>query len=195
VGEQRRLSDWADVQAYELSAFVTSEDKLQSAKWMASVQRADLERAEFRGINLWQVCRNEFAQQTGLDALDDLSALHEQLLRELYVAFVQAAVAADRFVVQWAPTLSFVAHTSDSMTHAYLSQLGEKAIDCATFMYDGAEESIIVESAKSQERYASKLILDSITSMRSDPRTWAPEVRAIVNEIMSFLGYGADRVV
>lgn len=195
TGEQRRLADWAEVRAYELSAFVTSEDKVQSAKWMASVQTADLDRAEFRGRNLWELCRQEFTQQTGSDALEAISAADEQSLRALYVAFVQGAVASERFLTQWSPAITFVTKTEDSLGQAYLSQVIAQGIECATFAFDEGEEAIVVESVKTGERYASKLILDGITSMRSDPRTWAPEVRAVVHEIMAFLGYGADRVV
>ena len=194
TGEQRRLADWAELRASELSSFATSEDKLQSAKWMASVNATDLERAEFRGVRLFEVCSGEFVQQTGCTSASNLSAADEQTLRSLYVAYVQSVVASERFLTQWAPTITFIAASDDSISRAYTSQVTALGIDAATFTYDATEETIFVESLRSGERYASKLILDGITSMRSDPRTWAPEVRAIVHEIMSFLGYAADRV-
>lgn len=195
AGEQRRLGDWSDMRAYELSAFVTSEDKVQSAKWMASVQTANLDRAEFRGINLWERCRKDFLHQTGVETLTSLSPSDEQSLRALYVAFVQGAVASERFLSQWAPAMTFVAASDDSLVHAYLSQVVAVGTECATFTHDEGEGATVIESLKTGERYVSKLVLDGITSMRRDPRTWAPEVRAVVHEIMAFLGCSADRVL
>jgi hypothetical protein len=195
TGEQRRLADWSDIRAYDLSAFVSSEDKVQSAKWMASVQTADLDRAEFRGINLWERCQLDFQRQTGIESIESLSAADEQSLRALYVAFVQGAVASERFVTQWAPALTLVAKSEDSLVHAYHSHIVASGIECSTFAYDEGKEVTVIESVKTGERYSSKLVLDGITSMRRDPRTWAPEVRAVVNEIMAFLGFSADRVV
>jgi hypothetical protein len=162
---------------------------------MASVQTADLDRAEFRGINLWERCRRDFLQQTGVDTLASISSADEQSLRALYVAFVQGAVASERFLSQWSPSITFVTKSDDSLIHAYLSQVIACGTECATFAYDEGEGATVIESLKTGERYVSKLVLDGITSMRSDPRTWAPEVRAVVHEIMAFLGCSADRVV
>jgi hypothetical protein len=194
AGEQRRLADWAEARAAQLSSFATSEDKLQSAKWIASVKADDLQKAEFRGVNLFDVCRGEFLEQTGGASAAGLSSADEQALRLLYVAYVQGVVASERFLTQWAPSLTFMAGGDDSISSAYRLQVAAQGIDAALFTYDSVAEAITVESLRSGECYSSKLILDGITSMRSDPRTWAPEVRAVVHEIMSFLGYAADRI-
>jgi hypothetical protein len=161
---------------------------------MASVKAADLGRAEFRGVSLFDVCRSDFIQQTGHSSAAELSSGDEQALRSLYVAYVQGVVASERFLTQWSPNITFIAASDDAISSAYRLQVATRGVDAALFTYDAADEAIVVESLRSGERYSSKLILDGITSMRSDPRTWAPEVRAIVHEIMSFLGYAADRL-
>jgi hypothetical protein len=90
--------------------------------------------------------------------------------------------------------LNFVAAAQDPLSHAYLSQVKRSEGDAAVFSYKAADESIIVESLKTGAKYATSLILPEATDMRADPRTWAPELTAIVNEMLSFLGHGADLV-
>ena len=80
------------------------------------------------------------------------------------------------------------------MSQAYISQVRRTESDAAIFSYQAEEESITVESLKSGQTYTTTLLLPEATEMRADPRTWAPELTAIVNEMLSFLGHGADLV-
>ena len=76
----------------------------------------------------------------------------------------------------------------------YLSQVRRSEGEGALFSYDATNESISVEALKNGEKYTTTLIIPEATEMRADPRTWAPELTAIVNEMLSFLGHGADLV-
>jgi hypothetical protein len=194
IGEQRALAQWASAKSREMSSFLLSDDILQSSKWLSSVRTADLVRAEFRGVNLWSVCGDEFKARYPESNGTELAEREEECLRQLFVGYVHATVASERFIAGVTPDLHFVAGLADPLSRAYVQQAHVSGGDIATFLYDTAEEAIIVESARTGARYATKLLLNGITSMRSDPRTWAPEVTAIVHEILTFLEFAPDRV-
>jgi hypothetical protein len=194
VGEQKALASWAGVRARELSSFIAPDDLLTSAQWISSVSGGDLSRIEFRGVRLWHVCEDEFRSRWPVENMERLTAAQERDLRGLYVAYVHATVSSERFIASWKPTLSFLTATSEPLANAYLSQIRRVQSEAAIFSYDAPTESIVVEALSSGERYSTPLLLPNIAEMRADPRTWAPELSAIVHEMLSFLGHGADIV-
>ncbi len=194
IGEQRALAQWASTKSREMSSFLVSDDVVQSSKWLSSVRTPDLVRAEFRGVNLWSACADEFRARFPESVVTELSVQEEECLRQLFIGYVHATVACERFISASVPDLHFVAGLTDPLARAYLKQAHNSSGDIAVFFYDTAEEAIIIESARTGARYATKLVLSGITSMRSDPRTWAPEMTAIVHEILTFLGFAPDRV-
>jgi hypothetical protein len=194
VGEQRALAQWASVRSKEVSSFLVADDVLQSSKWLSVVKGADLLRAEFRGVNLWSVCADEFTARYPESSLTELGSREEECLRQLYQGYVHTTVAAERFIAGAAPSLHFVAGRLDPMSRAYITQAQAGGADVAIFFYDSNEEVIVVESAQTGARYGTTLVLNGIASMRSDPRAWAPEVTAVVHEILTFLGLAPDRV-
>jgi len=194
MGEQKALAQWASIKSRDLSSYIVPDDALKSAQWISSISKGDLLRIEFRGVRLWDVCEKEFHARWNIESLEKLSPAQERDLRFLYVAYVHTAVSSERFLTSWKPTLNFVVNSSDPLAQAYLSQVRRHGGDAAIFTYEAAEESITVESIKSGEKYTTTLVIPEATEMRADPRTWAPELTAIVNEMLSFLGHGADLV-
>lgn len=194
IGEQRALAQWASSKSREISSFLVSDDVLQSAKWLSSVRTADLVRAEFRGMNLWSACADEFTARYPESVIAELAPREEEVLRQLFIGYIHATVASERFISGVVPDLHFVAGSVDPLSRAYMKQAHASGGDIAMFFYDPAEEAIVVEAARTGARYATKLLLNGITSMRNDPRTWAPEVTAVVHEILTFLGFAPDRV-
>lgn len=194
MGEQKSLAQWAGINSRDLSSYILPDDSLKSAQWISAIGKADLYRIEFRGVRLWDVCEQEFQARWNLEAADQLSMAQEMDLRALYVSYVHTVVSSERFLTSWKPTLNFVVSSSDPLSHAYLSQVRRLEGDAALFAYQAVEECITVESLATGSKYTTTLILPEATEMRADPRTWAPELTAIVNEMLSFLGHGADLI-
>lgn len=195
MGEQKALAQWAGLKSRDLSMYLVPDDSLKSAQWISSIGRADLARIEFRGARLWDVCEAEYLARWKLeDSLDKLTKAQEQDLRSLYVSYVHTLVSSERFLSSWKPTLNFVVASQDPLSQAYLSQVRRAEGEAAVFAYNPVEETIVVESLKTGSKYSTTLIVPEATEMRADPRTWAPELTAIVNEMISFLGHGADIV-
>lgn len=194
IGEQKSLASWISCKTKEVSSYLVSDDVVQSAKWLSSVKSCDLSRAEFRGVNLWSVCAGEFALRYPETSVSELSVAEEASLRQLYTTYVHAVVAAERFITAASPTLHLVAGKQDPLARAYVSQAHASGVEVGVFFCDTVEEGVVVESHQTGERYVSPLVLHGITSMRSDPRTWAPEVTATVHEILTLLGCAPDRI-
>jgi hypothetical protein len=195
LNEQRSLSAWAGAQSRDISTFLVPEDIKKTLEWIAAVPANALERVEFRGVNLWSVCVNELRLRWDEVDISNLSDAQEGDLRNLYVAYVRVAVASERLIGQWKPDLTVLSSIHDPIAHAYLLQAKLAGIDAAVCSYQAEEELVVFESLASKESYATPLALEGITGMRSDPRTWGPEVTAVVHEVLTYLGYPPDRLV
>ena len=195
MSEQSALAQWAGVKSRALSSCLGPEDVAQARAWLAGVSSDALFRAEFRGESLWEQCQEQFLARWNLEGGQEIGPEQEANLRDLFASHVQVRVASERFLAATKPTLHFVAGGKEGASRAYLLEARKFGGDVATFSCDEESESILVRSTGSQGVYETSLVLEGITSMRNDPRTWAPEVSAIVHEILSFLGYAPDRVL
>jgi hypothetical protein len=195
MNEQRSLAQWAGGSTRDISTFVMPEDVLQTFEWIHGVPTESLARVEFRGVNLWGACISEMQMRWEDFDPSALTEAQQADIRALFVSYVRVAVASERFIEQWKPTTVLISSIHDPMAHALLVQARLAKIEVAVFSFDSEEEAVVVESLTTQERYTTKLVLEGVASMRSDPRTWGPEVTAVVHEVLTYLGYAPDRVV
>lgn len=193
MAEQKATSDWASMRAKTVSSFLLPDDIQQSQKWISSVPKEALRQSEFRGVPLWEICRDEFEARFPDVDPTTFNYMQEQALRDQYLSVVHAMVGIDRFVSTVSPTLHLISGGKDALSKAYRTIASRGRFEGAVFWYDTQEEVVAVESLLTGARYNTKLILDNITTMRSDPKTWAPEVTAIMHEMLTFLGFAPDR--
>jgi hypothetical protein len=205
ANEQHALALWAGARVRDISADTAAEDVVKTAQWLRSVPTPDLSRVEFRGVNLWSVCRAEFGSRWEDVDISRLSAPQEYDLRSLFSSYVRVCVASERFLGLFKPTLCFATSLNDPLTYGFLAQAKLAGLETVVFSYEPDEEVVAVQSLNGessdgqspdgQRRYTTSLVLEGVASMRPDPRTWGPEVTSVVHEVLTFLGYGPDRVL
>lgn len=195
LNEQRALAAWGGARTRDISTELVTEDIVRATEWIQGVSVGDLERVEFRGVNLWNACRLELLSRWDDLHIDNLAPQEELDLRAVYASYVRTAIASERFIAGWKPTIAFVTASQDPLVAAFVAQARLVNLDVAVFGYDAEEDSILVEYLPTGGTYATKLVLEGITNMRSDPRTWSPEVTSVVHEILTLLGCAPDKVL
>lgn len=194
AGEQAAHAAWASVRTVNLSSYVAAEDVLQGNMWIEDVPADDLCRLEFKGEPLWEACEGDVQQRFPDVHGGQLNDAESSYVRRLYTAYIQTAVATERFLSALQPTLTLVVASGDALSRAYLSQAQRFEGDVAVFSYDSHDDAIAVESLRGGSRYTTKVLLEGVTSMRTDPRTWGPEVTSMVHDVLTVLGYGPAAV-
>lgn len=194
MNEQASHAVWAGIQGRDISRFLVSDDIKRTLEWISGVTPDALERVEFRGVNLWAACSNELRMRWEGLSVESLSEVQTADVRALYISYVYVALAAERFLEQWKPELMLLSSIHDPTAHACLLQAKLAEIDTAVCSYNAEEGAIVFESLATEERYSTHLVLEDVASMRSDPRTWGPEVTAVVHEVLTYLGCAPDRV-
>jgi hypothetical protein len=195
MNEQRALVSWAGGHSRDISGLLAIEDGLKTTEWIQGVPADALERVEFRGVNLWNACAEELrVRWDGVDLEAD-AAQRVADVRELFASYVRVALASERFIEQWKPDFTMISSVHDPMAHAYLLQAKLAKVEAAVWSFDPENECVVVEALSNPTRYETKLVLEGIASMRNDPRTWGPELTAVLHEVLTYLGYAPDRVV
>jgi hypothetical protein len=194
MNDQGALAAWAGVSVRDLSREIEPEDVRTAAQLIQAVSSDALERVEFRGVNLWSACRSELAMRWS--ELDSMKLSDEQELdvRALFAAYVRTAVASERFLKRSEPILVLVPSIHDPLSHAFVLQAKLAKLDTAVGWYSPEIETVGLELVQTREKFGTSLIIDGLVSMRSDPRTWGPEITAMVHEALTFLGCAPDRL-
>jgi hypothetical protein len=193
--EQQALALWAGARLRDVSADTVAEDIVKTAQWLRAIPIYDLPRVEFRGVNLWSVCRAEFGSRWEDVDVTRLTVAQEADLRALFSSYVRVCVASERFFELFKPTLSFTTSSNDPLTCGFIAQGKSLGVGTVVFSYEPDDELVVVYSPDGQRRYETSLVLEGVASMRPDPRTWGPEVTSVVHEVLTFLGYAPDRVL
>jgi hypothetical protein len=195
IGEQNNLAVWSGVAHRLLSNHIVADDVKTAFEWILSVSGDQLRRLEFRGVNLWEACETEMTARWQSIDMSSLSEPQERDLRALFHAYIRTAVATERFYDGWKPQLALVTALGDPVVHAHTTQLQRLGVDVAVCRYEEDGDVVVVDSPFEATQYSTPLILEGITSMRADPRSWGPEVTAMAHELLSFLGCAPDKVL
>lgn len=194
LNEQGALAAWAGISVCNISREISADDIKTAARWIQGVAPEALERVEFRGVNLSSACRSELSMRWNDLSLSNLSEAQEADVRQLFVSYVRTAVASERFLKRFEPKLVLVSSIYDPLSYAFVSAAEQAKLDISAGWYEPESQTVGIESLQTGERYSTTLILEGLASMRSDPRTWGPEITAMVHEVLTFLGYAPDRV-
>ena len=195
TGEQLRMSKWAGVRSVELSTFLHSDDVSQTFKWIHSLNAENLLRAEFRGMNVFALCKETFKARFGSEVPNLNDPAQDQFLRDLSVSAVHACAANQRFISWHQPQLILSSGGGDYMTQSLMTVIAQSEIDYGHFDFDKIQAATLVGAKGKGGTYLTKLVIEGVESLRSDPRSWAPEITSVVHEILSFLGYGPDKAL
>jgi hypothetical protein len=199
AGEQAALAGWASVKTTQLSKFIIADDVVQGSTWIAEVPASDLCRLEFKGESLWSACSGDIEKRFPQIAPEGLRHDEERYVRDLYATYIQAAVASERVLASVQPSITCVASAGDSLSRAFISQAQRTEGDVAIFSFDRGDEgsnngAVAVESLRGGSRYTTTVAINDVTTMRMDPRSWGPEIMALVHDITTVLGYGPTAV-
>lgn len=194
MSDQRALSSWSGVPVQDLSSFILPDDVTETKKWVLSLRDDQLLAAEFRGVSVYEVARESFANRFGSVAPDLANKNHEQYLRRLLLAAVRMSIAANRYHSKFAPDMSLVAGGRDYLTRAFVMQGRALRRDVSTFRWDVNQRAIQIAHPREKKLLSCELVPEGIRGMRSDTRTWPSELTTIMNEIGAFLGLDSSQL-
>jgi hypothetical protein len=208
MNEQARLGAWAGIEVKDLSGFISSKEITQTKSWILGLRREELQDAEYAGFNVFQLCKGslmdriaEKRKRTSSDSkgvlemnsaavanADDISISekYEDLARRLMLSAVRMIVAARNFNQSLWPDLVLSSSERDFISRSLVQQSRNMAIPAVTFEWDELERVTKVGNNEG-EYFSSPLVLENISNMRSNYKTWSAEVIRMIEDLAAFL--------
>jgi hypothetical protein len=210
MNEQSRLGLWAGIEVQDLSSFISSREISETKSWILGLRREELPEAEFGGFNVFQLCKASLIdrvvekkkqpvhERSGVSDLtseplaianaDDIaiSEKYEDLARRLMLSAVRMVVAARNFNQRVWPDLVLASSERDFISSSLVQQSRNMAIPAVTFEWDEVERMTRVGNSEG-EYFSSPLVLENISNMRSNYKTWSAEVIRMIEDLAAFL--------
>lgn len=194
IADQKALSDWSGLPVQNYSSYLLPEDIRDTKQWLSSVSAADLPRAEFRALPVFEVCRESFANRFGTGEYDSRNKNHEQFLRKLMLSAARASLTAQRYQRQYAPDLSLICGGRDFISSSFVTVSQGMQRDVSVLRWNVGNRSIQITHPRQNDGYSCELVPEGVLGMRSDVKTWPRELNGIVQGILEFLGLSAGQL-
>lgn len=194
MADQKSMSDWSALPVQSLSAYLTPEDISETKKMILRMPSKDLKVAIFLDHNLFELCKDSFAERFRQSELDYDNKSHEQFVKKLMLSAARMLLATRHYQQRFAPDLTIVANGSDFLTRCYFEQSRRMQRAVAVFRWELAQRSVQIIRPRDNAILSSELVPENILAMRSDVRTWPFELSGIMSEIAKFLEIDASQI-
>ena len=185
--EQQQFAQWGEFGLTELASFLKPPDIEMSWRWVVERSTERLLEETFEGQRLFQTVQQSFINRFSANQPDIKNKQHDAYLRRLVLAAARMHLAARRFVTSALPNIAAVAGARDFLSIALLSELKNAQRDGIIFQMHVAERSIQVIHPGKQQALSCDLLVEDVTRLRSDVRTWSRELILMLDSVLEFL--------
>lgn len=194
IKNQSQMAEWSSLAYKDLSRFLSAEEIRETRRLMHATPDDGLRHLNFKGLNIYELCRGSFFNRLGTEQPDMMNKKHAQLMRRIMISALRMCMATRRFNNHFMPDLTIVAGGRDYITKALAGQSAQQKRDVAVFGIDINTRSIRIRHPREDKYLSSQLILPDIMSMRADSKTWPAEIVSAVEEILAFLDIPATQI-
>lgn len=187
LSDQKKLRQWSMLDAQDLSTHILPEDIERTKRWVHALDVSELKGASFDGADIFSLCTGSFWNRFGVSEPDLNNKNHEQVLRRFLLAASRAWIASERFHQTAAANMTFVAGGWDFITRAYTRQAKAGGVGVVLFKRDLSARAIQVIHPTNGKILSCECVIEGITNMRSDSKTWPYELVEIIEQILTFL--------
>lgn len=187
MSDQGSLAAWSGADIRDLSLFLAPFEVEQTKRWMYTISDEELSTVEFRGIVPWHTAKNTFFFRCGVEVPDPANKVHTQVARRLLLSALRMRLAARRFLEHEAPTLVLVAGGRDFISRSLIEECVANSFGHVLFQWQLDERCVRIHHPRKPEALSCELVMNRITSMRADFRTWPLELMTILDDILQFL--------
>lgn len=185
--DQSALAAWSGVSPQDISQFISSDDFVAAHRLIARIDIEELIDMRHNQVEVWHLCKESFVNRFGTSQPDLNNKLHQAVLRKFFVGAVRMMNATAKFNTWYMPELSVVAGGHDLITAPFVAQSQAQGRPVSVFKWDLNERCIMISHPHNSRRMRCELVVQGLSEMRSDARTWSSELLNMLDEIVDFL--------
>ena len=199
--ECKQLGAWAGTTVVELSECISPATNRALLYRFCSTPTEDLWNASLAsglggaGATIADVARPTFRARFAKENPDFNNRMHENVVRKLAFDALGLQAGLQSFVREIAPDLVLCSGAEVFLARLGASVFAAQAARTALFTWQFSERSIRISPLWSREQLLCGLLLERVSSMRNDTKTWPSELLSVLKEICQLLEIGTPAPV
>ncbi|NDC37223.1 MAG: hypothetical protein EBZ48_04130 [Proteobacteria bacterium] len=186
--EQRDLAQWGGIPALRLSEGIIAEVVQHSSRWIDSLPTEELWGAAVGGIGLAELAQATFEARFGVASPDFNNKLHDRFVRMLLAAVLRVHHGATALLKSRNPSLLLLPANAGLIT----ATVGKAALTLKIPVFHWqaqlAKRCITIHAAHSDMLHECPLLIEDVLTLRTDMKTWSPDLVSILKATEEFLG-------
>lgn len=186
MADQAHLQKWSDLDSVDASRCIGAQEIEMTKRWLQEQGDAELVGLEHNCLPLFEYCEQTFQKRFAAE-FDLQNKRHVQVMRKMMLSALRMQVITNNFYNTFTPDMCFVAGGGDLLSKTFIEGLSGTHTETVRFRWDMHERTISIHRARSDEAITCELLLDGVSNMRADHRTWPDELRMIIDDILDYL--------
>ncbi|MCB0333787.1 MAG: hypothetical protein KDD55_09835 [Bdellovibrionales bacterium] len=186
--EQRALADWGGLEPIRLSEYISPEIVQETKRTVLSKSPEQIWKSHWKGISLEKVLRGSFARRFGVAHPDFRNKSHQYAVQRLGLSAMRMIMASKQFLKKADLTCSFVASGDDFISASYCAVAQKVDALVVRFKWDLGSRVVRIYCGDDPRYQTCEILLDSISSVRSEVSSWPEELIVLLDGIVRELG-------
>ncbi len=192
--DQLDLATWAGIAPLNLSSYLRPDEIWESKRWISSLSIKELKLADYKGLSLHKLCIGTFRNRFSVSEVDLYNKQHEHFFRRVLLGSLRMCMAITNFHSVVRPNLVLVPGSEDFISQSLIEQSRRLNKLVSIFKWDLHTRTVKVQHPESREWFSCEFILERVSSMRNDSKTWPAEIVSQVRSLLSFLDISEDQL-
>ena len=188
IQDQKDLAQWGELGTTDLSSHLIPEELIRTRKWIAFAKTEELLALRYEDIHPYPLVRGSFRVRFGVEEPNLSNKHHEQIIRRQLLSAVRAILSTRRYLARGLPDLALIVKGDDFISASVGSECDRAGVATSRFRWDIESRQVHVSHSARPDRFLCSLVLNGLPTMRTDMKTWPPEILTIVHEVSQFLG-------
>jgi hypothetical protein len=177
---------------------VSSESIQNSVRLVNALATEELMHFEVNGVVLSELFKGSIMARFGIAAIDPRNKNHEAYTRRLTLATLRAWKAAEAYMRAEKPEMLLLSNLTSFLSEVFAIEASRAKVPVFSFIADFSSRSVLVNSVPSAQTAETQgmvhqcpLLLEDVTALRPEVKSWSPDLIRILEELRQFLGVQA----
>lgn len=191
--EQKDLAQWGGIGAQRLSEGVDPTTVQESIRWIDGLPYEALWGASFKGVQLAELIRDTFELRFGVRAPDLNNKQHERFLRTLLAVAARLHGGVVRSLQHKTPDMILLPANAGLIASIVAKAAHAQKVPVFAWQSNLAKRCTTVHAEHSGQLHECPLVIEDVLALRSDIKTWSPDLLSILKVTEEFLGLACQR--
>lgn len=189
--EQLRLAQWAGMETRNLTKYITPPDVQRVKSWVTRISATEITTAELDGHPIHAYCAASIERRVAGGCREEERI---DVVKRYLFSSALTVTAVPRWQKELEPGILFVAGGEGYLSRSFLSSLDDRDLKTVLFRWLPAEHTIRISVSRSNQSADCPLLLEDVSAMRSNHKTWPGEILRLLDDVLELIGVSGSEM-